>query len=151
MSSNTQKSPFSQVHHITIVVKDIEKAIKFYELVGIRPFRIHPNYENINYKEKPGLFKIVKVAKMGQFELQLVQPNEQESLQKTFLKQKGEGVQHIGFVVDDIDKEEAKLKELGLEVIESKRKPDGSGHAFFDTESIAGVTLLIRQNPSKKK
>jgi methylmalonyl-CoA/ethylmalonyl-CoA epimerase len=144
------KSLFSNLHHITVVVEDIDKAIKFYESFGVGPFKIHPNYENINFEERPGFYKMVKVAEMGEIEIQLVQPNQQESLQKDFYENKGQGVQHLGFVVDDIDTAEDKLKRLGLKVIESKRRPEGGGHAFFDTEEIAGVALLVRQNPPKK-
>ena len=93
---------------------------------------------------------MVKVAEMGEIELQLVQPNQQESLQKKFYEKKGQGVQHLGFVVDEIDGAEDKLKRMGLRVIESKRRPEGGGHSFFDTEGIAGVALLVRQNPPEK-
>jgi catechol 2,3-dioxygenase-like lactoylglutathione lyase family enzyme len=144
------KSLFSNLHHITVVVEDIQKAIEFYESLGVGPFKIHPNYENINFEERPGFYKMVKIAQMGQTELQLVQPNQQESLQKEFYQRKGQGVQHLGFVVDDIESAEARLKKLGLKVIESKRRPDGGGHAFFDTEALAGVALLVRQNPPKE-
>lgn len=149
MGKETQKSAFARLHHITIVVKDLEKAIKFYESVGIGPFVIHPSFKDVRFDEKPGFYKMVKIAKMGEIELQLVQPNKQEGLQKTFLEQKGEGVEHIGFVVEDVDKEERKLKGLGVPILESKREANGFGYTFFDTSSTAGVTLLIRQNPKK--
>ena len=45
------KSLFSDLHHITVVVEDIDQAISFYESLGIGPFKTHPNYEKINVTE----------------------------------------------------------------------------------------------------
>lgn len=56
----------------------------------------------------------------------------------------------MGFVVDDIDREETKLRAQGLKVLSSGRRADGSGFTYFDTVDKAGVVLLIRQNPPKR-
>lgn len=143
-----EKGPFSVLHHVTVVVEDIDRAVTFYESLGIGPFRDY-GYGKPDPEGRPGFYKKVRVAEMGQIQLQLVQPGEEDSLQKEFFERKGQGVQHLGFLVDDVDREEAKLKQLGLKVIESIRRPDGMGFAYFDTEEIGGVTLLIRQSPSK--
>jgi len=34
-NNKENKSPFSHLHHISIVVRDIDKAIKFYSSIGI--------------------------------------------------------------------------------------------------------------------
>ena len=104
-------------------------------------------------KDKTAFFKYrVKEAQIGPVSLQLVQPpSDEKSMYGEFLEKRGEGVQHLGFVVDDIDKAEAKLKKLGLKVTETGRRADGSGFTYFDTDAIGGVTLEIRQNPSEKK
>jgi catechol 2,3-dioxygenase-like lactoylglutathione lyase family enzyme len=141
----SEKSPFSTLHHVTIAVKDMEKAVKYYESVGIGPFKSFPPLRDF--------FKyIVKEAQIGPVSLQLVQPpSDEESMYGEFLKQRGEGVQHLGFVVDDIDAAEATLRKLGLRVTETGRRADGSGFTYFDTDAIGGVTLEIRQNPSQKE
>jgi hypothetical protein len=92
------------------------------------------------------------VAQIGPVSLQLVQPpHEGKSPHRELLDKRGDGVEHLGFVVDDVDKEEAKLKKLGLKVTVSGRRADGSGFTYFDTNAIGGVSLLIRQNPSQKE
>ena len=146
-----EKSPFSQLHHISIVVKDIDAAVKFYESIGIGPFEGYPpikEYIKIDVPDKEGFYDLtIKCAKMGPVELQLIQPGKGGSLYKDFLEKRGEGVYHLGFVVDDIDDSEAEVKSMGLGVISSGRRENGSGFSYLDTADKAGVTLLIRQSP----
>ena len=148
-----EKSPFSELHHVTIAVNDIERAVKFYESIGIGPFKSFftlREFVKLNVPDESAFFKSkVRQAKIGAVSLQLVEPPvEGKTIYREFLDQMGEGVQHLGFLVDDIDKAETELKGLGLRVTESARRADGSGFTYFDTEAIGGVTLEIRQNPS---
>jgi len=150
----TRKSPFSELHHISIVVKDIDEAAGFYNSIGIGPFVDYPpmkEYVKLNVPDEDGFYNLrIKVARMGPVDLQLIQPGEGESLYKDFLEKKGEGVFHMGFVVEKIDQSEADVKELGLNVISNGRREDGSGFAYLDTAQKGGVTLLIRQSPPGK-
>ena len=150
---NTQKdkSPFAQLHHISIVVKDIDAAVKFYESNGIGPFKSYPpikEYVKIDVPDKEGFYNLtIKYTRIGPVELQLIQPGAGQSIYKDFLAKKGEGVYHLGFVVDDIEKSEVEVKAMGLDVISSGRRANGSGFSYLDTADKAGVTLLIRQSP----
>ena len=152
--TDSEKSPFSQLHHISIVVKDIDRAVKHYSSLGIGPFQSYPSlgdYVKVNVPDKDAFYKkTIMQAQIGPVTLQLIQPGEGETIYKDFLDRKGEGVFHLGFVVDDVDKEEAKLKQQGLKILSSGRRDDGSGFTYFDTSDLASVVLLIRQNPSKK-
>jgi 4-hydroxyphenylpyruvate dioxygenase-like putative hemolysin len=143
--------PFSNLHHISIVVKDIGEAVKFYTSIGIGPFTDYPpmkEYVKLKVPDTEGFYNLmIKVARCGPVQLQLIQPGEGESLYKDFLREKGEGVYHIGFVVDDIDQADAEAGKLGLEALSIGRREDGSGFSYLDTAQKAGVTLLIRQSP----
>jgi len=146
----SEKSPFSQLHHVTVVVKDIERAVKFYSSVGIGPF-VAPDSHVFPKKTlwgEPITFKlIIKEAQIGSAVLQLVQHVKGEGLYKEFADNRGEGVQHLGFTVDDIDMAEKKAVKLGLKVSQRGRREDGSGYTYFDTEEPGGVVLEIRQDP----
>lgn len=149
-----EKSPFSELHHITVVVKDIERAVEFYSSLGLGPFVTPAQHEiaNRTLRGKPITSKVItREALIGPVALQLVQYIEGEHLVKEFIDKKGEGVFHLGFVVDDIDKAEDKAVKLGLKVTQRARREDGSGNAFFDTEALGGVVLEIRQNPSGRQ
>jgi len=148
------KSPFSKLHHISIVVRNMDKSIKYYESIGIGPFEDYPplkEYVKLNVQDETGFFNLkFKIAQIGDVQIQLCQPGEGESPYKDFLEEKGEGVYHLGFVVNDVDDSEASLKKLGLQVLSSGRRVDGSGFSYMDTAGKAGVVLLVRQSKGKK-
>ena len=154
-SNGNKKSPFSNLHHIAIVVRNMDEAIKFYTSIGVGPFRDYPplkEYIKLDVPDEVGFHNVkIKVVQIGPIQIQLIQPGEGKSLYKDFLAKKGEGVYHLGFVVDHVDDSEAGLKKLGLKVLSSGRREDGSGFSYLDTAGRAGVVLLIRQSPGGKQ
>ncbi len=140
---------FSKPHHICIVVKDIEKTKSYYESIGIGPWTEYPplvEYTTLNVIDEKGFFATRFVyTKIGDLQLQLVQPGEGKTIYKEFLEKKGEGVFHIGFEVADIGMVDKQLTEDGLKILSSGRRDDGSGFSYYDTREDAGVTLLVRQ------
>jgi len=153
-SAEPEKTAFSQLHHIAVVVKDMDRAIEYFSSLGIGPFQAYPpmrDYIKVNVPDKEAFYALsIGQAQIGPVALQLIQPGEGRTIYKDFLNKKGEGVFHLGFVVKDVDKEEARLTAQGLKVLSSGRRADGSGFTYFDTAEKAGVVLLIRQNPPKK-
>jgi methylmalonyl-CoA/ethylmalonyl-CoA epimerase len=148
------KGPFNKLHHISIVVKDAEKTQKFYESIGIGPWVDYPPmkaYVKINVPDENGFYNLkIKCAQIGPVQLQLIEPGDGESLYKDHLRKKGEGVYHIGFEVDDISAADAKIEALGLKMLSSGRRENGSGFSYLETASEAGVVLLVRQSPTAK-
>ena len=148
------KGPFNKLHHISIVVKDVEKTQTFYESIGIGPWLDYPpmkEYVKINVPDENGFYNLkIKCAQIGPVQLQLIEPGDGESLYKDHLREKGEGVYHIGFEVDDISAADAKIEALGLKMLSSGRRENGSGFSYLETASEAGVVLLVRQSPTAK-
>ena len=149
-----QAKPFSVLHHLSLVVRDIDAAVSFLQSVGIGPFVDYPpmkEYTRLNVPDEEGFFEtVIKCAMIGPVQLQVVQPGKGRSIYKDFLEKKGDGIFHLGFVVDDIEKAEAEGAAMGLDVISSGRRDNGSGFAYFDTAGECGVTLLVRQSPPTK-
>ncbi len=143
------KNPFSKPHHICIVVKDLEKTKSYYESIGIGPWIEYPplvEYTKLNVMDEKGFFASRFIyTKIGDLQLQLVQPGEGKTIYKEFLEKNGEGVFHIGFEVADIDAMDKQLAENGMKILASGRREDGSGFTYYQTRQDAGVTLLIRQ------
>ena len=73
---------------------------------------------------------------------------EGETPVKEFLEKKGEGIQHIGFFVDDLDQETAKMAERGFTVTQSGELPNVKW-AYFDTDAVGGVAIELMQKKSK--
>ena len=149
----TEEPLFSKVDHVGVVVRDIDKAIEYYQSLGIGPFEPPPNVASRERKVRGKSVPVdsIKVkeksARIGPMLLQLIQPVEGDSIWMEFLKMRGEGVQHLGFIVDDIDKEEAKLLAQGIEHAQSSRFIAGGGYTYFDTSKVGGVLVELIQWP----
>lgn len=139
---------FSQIHHIGAVVKDIEKSMEYLSSLGIGPWGPMPGKPFAGDKKKlrgkPADYKLTaRFAPLGPIQLELVQPLGGECVQKEFLEKRGEGVNHLGFLVKDIDKKVAELAKQGLNVIQSGPGPTKGGFAYLDTEAGCGITLEL--------
>jgi methylmalonyl-CoA/ethylmalonyl-CoA epimerase len=144
-------TPFHTIHHICIAVEDIDRAIAFYESIGIGPWHDYPPltaFDDLDVPSVDGFHKLVyRWAMIGDLQLQLVEPGPEPTPQREFLDAKGPGVYHLGFVVEDADRAERDVESLGVRAKMRGRRPNGSGFTYFDTRSQAGVTLEIRQSP----
>lgn len=147
--------PFERFHHLCIVVHDIDEKIEYFDSIGLGPWTEYPplsEYTEVDVVDVEG-FKNLRYVQtyVGDMEIQLVQPGEGESPQKDFLEKYGEGVYHIAFAVDDVNKGEKVLEGRGLKTKSRGRRPDQSGFNYFDTQQEAGVTLLIRKSAEHRK
>ncbi len=155
---NEKKSPdsiFHDLHHLAIVVRDIDAAQQFYESIGFGPFVEYPpmrEYVSIQVPDEEAFYQItIRCAQVGPIQLQLVQPGEGKSIYKDFLERHGQGLFHMGFVVGDIDAAQTRGEQMGLKPLSSGRRENGSGFTYFHTAEQAGVNLLVRQSPPEKK
>jgi catechol 2,3-dioxygenase-like lactoylglutathione lyase family enzyme len=143
--------PFDRVHHLCIVVHDIDRSQAYYESVGIGPWHDYPPlsaFTDLRVPDTDGFLALVyRYAWIGDMQIQLVQPGPGNTPQRRFLDERGEGVFHIGFEVPDADAADADAHALGVEPMMRGRRPDGSGFTYFDTARQAGVVLEIRQSP----
>jgi methylmalonyl-CoA/ethylmalonyl-CoA epimerase len=148
--TSTEKLPFSRVDQIGIIVRDMDKAIEYYQSLGIGPFEsmgITHTERRVYGKVVTDVKNVVRVAQMGQVQLELVQPVAGKSIQSEFLERHGEGINHLGVFVDDVDREMDKLVQRGFRVIANTRFAGGGGGAYFDTDRIGGVLLEVVQWP----
>ena len=144
-------NPFSKLHHVSVVVRDIDAAQQYYESIGIGPFTSYPpmkEYVKIDVPDEKGFYNlIIRCAQIGPIQFQLIQPGTGKSLYKDFLEKRGEGVYHLGFEVEDIEASEAEVSAMGIKSISSGKRENGSGFSYLDTAEKGGITLLIRQSP----
>jgi len=148
-----EKSIFSNLHHVALVVRDMDKAIAHYQSLGIGPFEAPPvKAVSIKLYGKPiptdYFTRKELMGPMGLINLQLIQPGKEESTWKEFLETRGEGVHHLGFFVDDIDKVEAEFAAKGFEIVISSRFQGGGGAAYIDIgKETGGIMLELIQPP----
>jgi methylmalonyl-CoA/ethylmalonyl-CoA epimerase len=148
-----EKSAYANPHHMAIVVREIDKAINYYESLGMGPF-VTPapvNFAKIAYHGKSADTSRSRIKEvigdMGSVRLQLIQPVEGQSIYQEFLDNKGEGVHHYAFLVDDIEKEEVRFISKGVEILSSVRLEGGGGHIILNTAVIGGILIELMQPP----
>lgn len=154
-----EKSSFQKFHHIGVVVKDINKAISYYESLGIGPFGAPGGKKTfaIAFKGelhgKPATWTTtISNARIGDVELELLEPTRGNQALKESLDATGEGLHHIGFITDDLDAEIANLKKNGVGIWTLAREPDGGGFLYSGPTPFGGTAIEFRKMgaPPKK-
>jgi methylmalonyl-CoA/ethylmalonyl-CoA epimerase len=151
-------SPFDEMHHLCIVVHDLERTVALFESLGVGPWHDYPpmdEYTTLEVPDTQDFLKLeIKWTQIGAMQVQVVAPPPGNTRQRRFLEEHGEGVFHLGFVVDDVEQGQTDALSRGLEVLMRGRRDDGSGFTYFDTaDKGAAVTLSIRQSkrPSSQR
>jgi hypothetical protein len=126
------------VNQVGFVVKDIDRAMAAYWRAGVGPWRVYtygaPLVKEITYRGKPGNWRFrIALANLGEgFSLELIQPLSGESIYSEFLEQHGEGgIQHLGIVVENLDRVVEEARRAGYEVIQSGRGHGVRGDGKF--------------------
>ncbi len=138
------------VSHIGVVVKDIDKTIKYYEKgLSLGPFvKIESSFTEIFYYGKlVNSLWVMGFCSLGPVEFELVQPISKLTIYHDFLKEKGEGIHHLGFDVKDIDEKLTLCEKMGIQVLQSGRN-SAVYFAYLDTVEIGGVIFELVQRTS---
>lgn len=141
---------FHHLHHVCVVVRDLDRAVTYYESLGVGPWHDYPSlaaYE-LTAKDPAAYLRLrYRYANLGNFQLQLCQPGDGDTPQRRFLEERGEGVYHLGFGVDSVDAAEEEGLAMGLGILSRGRLPDRTGFTYFDTrDKGAGVILEVRRS-----
>ena len=146
-----ENSPFPRIGHIGIVCRDVEKTTAYLNSIGIGPFKTMPGRGtkllDAFYRDKPYSTYKAKVyhAWFGSVEVELLEVTEGESIATEFLETRGEGIEHIGCWVDDLDKEIAKLEKLGIKVIQGGKRVGRNKWAYFELPVAGGIHFQLIQ------
>lgn len=127
----------SKIDHIGIAVKDIEKALQFYRDV------LHLEVENTEMVEAQGI--VAACLRVGESELELLQPLHDDSPVGKFIAKKGEGIHHIALGVDDLDKAVQEAVQSGCRLVTEKPQigVGGAKMIFIHPASTGGVLLEL--------
>lgn len=126
----------SRIHHVAVVVRDLEAALGFYrdalklELDVVMPI------------ESDG----VKIGflPVGESSIELVQPTRDDTGVARFLANKGEGFHHVCLEVDDLAAELNRLAGQGIELIDAAPRRGAEGPvAFIHPRSCHGVLVEL--------
>ncbi len=127
----------NKVDHIGIAVNNLNETLKFYEeILGIKCVSTEVVEE-----------QKVKVAflPIGDTEVELLESTEKDGPIAKFIEKRGEGIQHIAYRVDNIEKAIDELKEKGIRLIDEKPRYGAGGAkiAFLHPKSTFGVLIEL--------
>ena len=143
----------SKLCQIGIVVKNIDDTLKYYrETFGMGPFDVrYVDYPTASYfGEQAGYRGKRAFFHLGPIEIELIELVDGKTIHEAFLKERGEGIHHIGFEVKDLAQAMETAHRKGLRVIQHFVREDGSGFAYLDSDKIGGVIFELLVYPSKK-
>ncbi|MEO1198900.1 MAG: VOC family protein [Pseudomonadota bacterium] len=147
---NVSEGAFKTLHHVHIIVDDMEEVSNFLQGIGIevRNYQHPGGFELLEGIDEDAFWKLgYKHAVCGDVHLQIMSPAEEDTGHKRFVAQHKRRVFSLGFVVDNLDAEESFVKSKGLNVLMKGRHQDGWGFTYFDTFDQLGFNLCIRTNP----
>lgn len=109
-SHHSNHDLFKNFVQIGVVVADVDQATRnLREIFGIGPFRVidwppegRMDIQKFYHSEPANFTARMAFTELGPVELELIQPVSGESIWADFLREKGEGIHHIRFNVNDI-------------------------------------------------
>lgn len=125
--------------HIGVVVKDLQKAIRFLEKLGLTAGEM----ETIDH-----LNVAVAFFKVNGNRIELISPVTEHHELTQHMKKHGEGLHHIAFKVRDMSEALENFKKRGIQI--AQRRPRGKGHsgkeiAFLSEADTCGILIELCQ------
>ena len=122
--------------HIGIAVNSIDDILPVYEQFGLR-------LENLK-ESKQHKIKAAFLA-VGETNIELIEPLNEKSPISKFLEKRGQGVHHVAFKVDNIEKMLKQLKDKGIVLIDEKPRIgiEGGKIAFLHPKSTGNILIEL--------
>jgi len=125
-----------RVHHVAVVVRDLDAALGFYrDRLGLPVELVLPI-------ESDGV--TIAFLSVGESKIELVMPTDPATGVARFLDSRGEGFHHACLEVADVDAELARLAGQGIELIDQAARKGAEGPvAFIHPRSCHGVLVEL--------
>ncbi len=128
----------TKINHVAIAVGDVEGSLGFWrDALGL---------EVAHVEDVPSQKAQVVFIPVGESEVELVKPTAEDTGVAKFLAERGGGMHHLCFEVDDIDAMLIQLKSKGVRMInETAMALPGRKMAFVHPKSTGGVLVELYQ------
>ena len=126
-----------KVEHIGIAVKDLSLSIPLFEKL------LHAACYKTEIIETDKV--TTALFQTGDTKIELLASSSLEGPIKKFLDQRGEGLHHIAFAVQDIEAEMERLRKEGFVLLDEKPRPgaDNKMVCFLHPKSTGGVLVEL--------
>ena len=126
----------NKINHVAVVVGDVEEALKFWQ--DAMRIKLH------HLEDVPSQKAQVAFLPIGESEVELVKPTTDDSGVAKFLAERGGGMHHLCFEVDDIVGMVAQLKDKGVRLLsEEPQVLPGRKMVFVHPKSTGGVLVEL--------
>lgn len=128
-----------KLEHIGIAVRDLTISVPLFEKL----------LNSQCYKTELVESEKVKTAffRKGETKIELLESSDANGVIARFIEKKGEGLHHIAFEVEDIEREMARMKKEGFRLLNDQPKPgaDNKLVCFIHPKSTGGVLIELCQ------
>lgn len=128
-----------KIEHIGIAVRDLSASNELFAKLLGKP---HYKVETVESEHVDTSF-----FNIGESKLELLHATGPDSAIAKYIEKKGEGIHHIAFAVEDIEKEVERLKSEGFQPISEKPKKGADKKLvfFFHPKSANGILIELCQ------
>ncbi len=127
-----------RIDHVSIAVKDLDEALGVFKAVF--------GLESVHQEEIPDQGVKAALIKVGDGEIELVEPIDPEGGVAKFIERRGEGIHHICLEVDNIDEELKSLEAKGVALIDKQPRRGLAGMiGFVHPKATKGVLVELAQ------
>lgn len=141
----TPKIECKTLSQVGIAVKNLEEvAGNYWEILGIGPWAVFDwepplVYDRKYHGQASPARERVAVTQVGDLQLELVQPIEGDSVYQDWIHERGEGLHHLNFLVDDVDEIAEKFLRQGFPSIQSGRFGQGNAFNYIDIKPLRAI------------
>ncbi len=132
-----------KIEHIGIAVNNLEESLTLWtELLNL-------SVRGIEELEERGV-KLAHLEAEDGPSIELVTPCGEGSPLEKFLKERGEGIHHFCFEVQDVEEAAQRLKEKGIQFVHDnpQKGAEGSLIAFIHPRHFNGVLIELKEKKS---
>jgi methylmalonyl-CoA epimerase len=127
------------IEHIGIAVKDLDTSAAFWKHV------LKISHKGTETVAQEGV--TTDIYDTGRGKVELLKSTVSGSVIEKFLENRGEGIHHVCFEVDNLNKAILELKELNIDIISDRPTVGAEGYkvVFIHPKSTGGVLVELAQ------
>jgi catechol 2,3-dioxygenase-like lactoylglutathione lyase family enzyme len=138
------------MEHVGIVVRDLDRTVEFYEAVfGWGPFQVSEVALTgclFRGQRADCRLRTASAQSSGAVRIELIQVLEGQTPHLEFLQERGEGLHHLGFMVDGLDVMLAEWAGEGIEAVWQHSFPElGISWTYLSADAVGGVMMELME------
>jgi methylmalonyl-CoA/ethylmalonyl-CoA epimerase len=133
-----------RLDHVAVAVRSASRRLPLYrDLLGMPLVRT---------EEVPDEKVTVSMLGEGAGRIELLEPTGSDSPVEKFLRERGEGIHHLCFLVDSLEQARDRLEGSGYRLIGGiRRGSEGTRIAFLHPKETGGVLIELREDGERKR